>query len=130
MLLLCNLTTGAVAYSNAYFGRGTGPILLDDLLCTGSETRLIDCPRSTSQGVGTFDNCPNGHGEDAGVKCATRKYNITVVHNNPVVLHMAVPTAKLTASLPAKKASCAHIAADSGKSCCLHIILCAMKECN
>ena len=72
--VLYNPTTGAVAYYNAYFGRGTGPILLDDLLCTGSEKRLIDCPRYTSQGIGTFDNCPNGHGEDAGVKCATRKY--------------------------------------------------------
>ena len=66
-------TTGAVAYSNAYFGRGTGPILLDDLLCTGSEARLIDCPRYTSQGIGTYDFCPNGHGEDAGVRCAMRK---------------------------------------------------------
>ena len=68
-------TIGAVAYSNAYFGRGTGPILLDDLLCTGREARLIDCPRFTSQGIGTYDFCPNGHGEDAGVGCATRKYN-------------------------------------------------------
>ena len=66
-------TTGAIAYFNAYFGRGTGPILLDDLLCTGSEARLIDCPRFTSQGIGTYDFCPNGHGEDAGVRCVDRK---------------------------------------------------------
>ena len=73
-------TTGAIAYSNAYFGRGTGPILLDDLLCTGREARLIDCPRSTSQGIGTYDFCPRGHGEDAGVGCATRKYNKLDTH--------------------------------------------------
>ena len=72
--VLYNPMTGAVAYYNAYFGRGTGPILLDDLLCTGREARLIDCPRYSSQGIGTFDNCPNGHGEDAGVKCPARKY--------------------------------------------------------
>ena len=74
-------TTGAVAYPNAYFGHGTGPIFLDDLLCTGREARLIDCPRSTSQGV--YDLCPNGHGEDsgedsgedAGVGCVIRKRN-------------------------------------------------------
>jgi len=62
------LDNGATIFSNAYFGRGTGPILLDDLLCTGSEARLIDCPRSTSQGIGTHDFC-NGHYDDAGVRC-------------------------------------------------------------
>ena len=71
-------TTGAVAYSNAYFGRGTGPILLDDLLCTGREARLIDCPRSTSQGIGTYDYCYYGHGDDAGVRCAMRKSFLNV----------------------------------------------------
>ena len=68
----CTLT-GSTPFYNAFFGRGTGPILLDDLLCTGSEARIIDCPRSTSQGIGTYDFCPNGHGEDAGVRCADRK---------------------------------------------------------
>jgi len=70
---LNSATTGATAYSNAYFGHGTGPILLDDLVCNGQESRLIDCPRVTSQGIGTYDFCPNGHGEDAGVACAMRK---------------------------------------------------------
>ena len=70
---LNSTTTGATAYANAYFGHGTGPILLDDLLCNGQESRLIDCPRFTSQGIGTYDFCPNGHGEDAGVACAMRK---------------------------------------------------------
>ena len=67
------ISTGSRAYYNAFFGRGTGPILLDDLLCTGSEARIIDCPRFTSQGIGTYDFCPNGHGEDAGVRCVERK---------------------------------------------------------
>ena len=65
--------TGSTAFFNAYFGRGTGHILLDDLLCNGSETRLIDCPRYTGQGIGTYDYCQNGHGEDAGVRCMPRK---------------------------------------------------------
>ena len=71
--------TGSTTFFNAYFGRGTGPILLDDLVCTGSEARLIDCPRSISQGIGTFDNCPNGHGEDAGVRCVECKCLITII---------------------------------------------------
>ena len=55
--------TGATARLNAHFGRGIGPIHLDDVTCTGSESRLSDCPH---RGVGV-NNC--GHSEDAGVVC-------------------------------------------------------------
>ena len=47
----------------AFFGRGTGPIWLDDLICAGSESRLIDCAHN---GFG-LHNC--GHSEDAGLLC-------------------------------------------------------------
>ena len=57
--------SGAVVYPNAFFGMGTGRILLNNVRCTGSETRLVDCP---SGGVGNSDNC-RGHTDDAGVQC-------------------------------------------------------------
>ncbi|XP_051801899.1 deleted in malignant brain tumors 1 protein [Acanthochromis polyacanthus] len=47
----------------AEFGQGTGNIWLDDVKCTGSESKLSECPHN---GVGV-ENC--GHGEDAGVVC-------------------------------------------------------------
>ena len=52
---------GAVSYSNAYFGQGTGPIQIDNVGCGGSESVLVQCYHLT------IDNC--GHSEDAGVRC-------------------------------------------------------------
>ena len=56
---------GALAYINAHFGRGTGIILLDNVACTGGESRLLQC---SNTGVGVYSsNC--GHDDDAGIRC-------------------------------------------------------------
>ena len=54
----------ATAFSNAYFGQGILPILLDDVSCLGSESQLLDCSYDSN----TAD-C--SHSEDAGVSCQT-----------------------------------------------------------
>lgn len=52
----------AIARTNAYYGQGSGSIHIDDIACTGTETRLIDC---------NYDSNTNdcSHSQDAGVQC-------------------------------------------------------------
>ena len=61
--LLSIALTGAVAFSNALFGQGSGPIFLDNVLCSGTESCLVDCGHN---GIGN-QNCV--HPEDASVRC-------------------------------------------------------------
>ena len=58
------------------FGRGVGPILLDEVGCTGSETNLADC---SHRGIGVH-NCT--HSEDAGVLCYQSKCVCIRFHRN------------------------------------------------
>ena len=51
------------AFSNAHFGAGTGPIVLDEVQCILSASQLLEC---SSNPIATH-NCL--HSADAGVGC-------------------------------------------------------------
>ena len=57
-----------VVISAAHFGRGKGPVWLDNMRCAGNESRLQDCAHNSF----AVQNC--NHGEDAGVYCTGDDY--------------------------------------------------------
>ena len=86
MSLCIIFQTDATAYSSAYFGQGIIPILLDDVGCSGSEVRLIDCPYDS-----VTSDC--SHSEDAGVRCTTGQLILTQIlmtHSRALPLKHAV----------------------------------------
>ena len=52
-----------IVYENAYFGEGSGPILMDEFRCRGFEASLSSCLRNDSK------NHHCRHSQDVGVRC-------------------------------------------------------------
>jgi len=57
--------SGGSARSGAYFGEGTGFVMLDSVNCFGNELNLFQCNRSN------YRERTCHHHQDAGVVCAT-----------------------------------------------------------
>ena len=73
--------SSGTAIGSAGFGQGSGPILLDSVLCIGDESTLARC---LHLGINVARNC--SHAEDAGVKCSGSQgmyiyMYITVMYN-------------------------------------------------
>jgi len=62
--MLMFIFTDALSYQNAYFGPGTGSVLLEGVACVGDEEALLDCPTIPQEEY----NCT--HSKDASVACS------------------------------------------------------------
>ena len=57
--------SSGTAIGSAGFGQGSGSILLDNILCSGSELRLTSCGHL---GINVTRSC--SHAKDAGITCS------------------------------------------------------------
>lgn len=62
--MLMTSVPGAIAYSSAMYGPGSGPIFMDKLSCGGTESSLLECRALAPIGVHQCE-----HSEDASVFC-------------------------------------------------------------
>ncbi len=78
-------TTDAQAFQSAQFGQGVGPIYLDAVACSGTETDIFECSASAMPAP----SCD--HSQDASVRCnfprALLKYCISFIYTHALDTH-------------------------------------------
>ena len=67
--VICFCSSGASFEAASVYGEASGTIWLDDLVCTGSETSIVQC-QSNGWGV---HNC--GHSEDVAISCSSGQFS-------------------------------------------------------
>lgn len=68
---LCTCVGPSIPYTGAYFGQGTGLIILGGLTCSGTETSLLECSSLYS-----IDSVQCYHYWDAGVSCSQGAFHV------------------------------------------------------
>ena len=71
LTLSCTSSDAVEAFRGSEFGHGTGPIFLNQLGCSGTESSLVDCNRFAGLGLHSCD-----HSQDAGISCIGEKINL------------------------------------------------------
>ena len=75
--------SSGTAIGLAGFGQGLGPIWLDDVKCTGTESTIVSCGHL---GLNITRSC--GHFEDAGVICYTRQGKYCAIFINLATVYL------------------------------------------
>ena len=85
-MLCISILQGAIPYSNAHFGSGSGPIWLDYLYCDGNENSLLNC---SHRGIGATSFLCD-HLDDVGVQCPGIKtlLYVSLIPHRPVFDHL------------------------------------------
>ena len=78
------LTTGTIDRHYAHFGRGSGPVFMRNVYCSGSETHLVNCSYST------YSTQYCSHYADIGVECPGKCF--LSVHDCVMVLILSSVT--------------------------------------
>ena len=90
-------TAYVYAVSQAYFGQGSGPILMDDVACTGSELNIGLCARGVGYNCNHYEGCRVGHNcghsEDVGVVCSSSPWSASAPSSStPPPYYFGTPT--------------------------------------
>ena len=78
------MTLDSLPLHGAFFGSGSGPIFLDNVVCRGTESSLLECRINPIR----QHNCD--HSEDAGVRCngitsCMFVINDACIHNSVII---------------------------------------------